>query len=575
MATILIRRGNESNLPVLSAGEPGFTTDTHVLFIGDGSSNHEVAMMEILNDSSSNTTSGASKIGVYDEFTNSNSSNVQDVLKDFDTALVNGNTVYDSQITIQPNNGLTGGGSFTLNQNSNATITVSHADTSSQSSVDNSNGTVIQDVTLDDYGHITSLASVNLDSRYPLKSYGLYSHRDNISIPSSSAGDWIRIGESAYDSGNYGERFEANFKIQFTGGYFQPGSISFRVFKNYSTGPFEIDFIEQFGAGNYFSQIRVVSDNDPDDYFYLEVKLTNGDSNTRSFTLLWAPTLSINDFTIYSTAQIISTTPAKIHDIKNIYNGLHLSILRINDNIAWHAGNDGSGSGLDADLLDGYHASSFATASHNHDSRYVNVTGDTMTGLLNTTKTYTVFSLTGTSWRGFDWKSSSSVEPEGRFLFDQSIATFKFEYRPTNQSSPEYTTYFTKDGIQIGDTSNNGNASLKVITDNTHIASIEAYGNTQGTGKLFVGQDSAYGGGIIYNGDDNPNISQTADAVSFYRRSSNTEYQVFYYMHNSNNVYFHGDTSANNVTARNYLMINEWKIEQDSSDDSLTYTFTG
>lgn len=32
--------------------------------------------------------------------------------------------------------------------------------------------------------------------------------------------------------------------------------------------------------------------------------------------------------------------------------------------------NDGAGSGLDADLLDGLHASSFANSSHNHDSRY-------------------------------------------------------------------------------------------------------------------------------------------------------------------------------------------------------------
>ena len=45
-------------------------------------------------------------------------------------------------------------------------VTVSHADTSSQASVDNSNGTVIQDVTLDTYGHVTGLASVNLDLRY-------------------------------------------------------------------------------------------------------------------------------------------------------------------------------------------------------------------------------------------------------------------------------------------------------------------------------------------------------------------------------------------------------------------------
>lgn len=50
----------------------------------------------------------------------------------------------------------------------NATTGVmSHTDTSSQSSVNNSGGSVIQDVTLDTFGHITGLASTNLDDRYP------------------------------------------------------------------------------------------------------------------------------------------------------------------------------------------------------------------------------------------------------------------------------------------------------------------------------------------------------------------------------------------------------------------------
>ena len=48
----------------------------------------------------------------------------------------------------------------------NNTVTVNHADTSSQVSVNNSNGTVIQDITLDTFGHITSIGSYNLDNRY-------------------------------------------------------------------------------------------------------------------------------------------------------------------------------------------------------------------------------------------------------------------------------------------------------------------------------------------------------------------------------------------------------------------------
>ncbi|MCD6149114.1 hypothetical protein J7J18_07110, partial [bacterium] len=55
--------------------------------------------------------------------------------------------------------GLTGGGS-------SGDVFLSHKDTSSQGSVNNSGGTVIQDVSLDTFGHVTSLGSVNLDGRF-------------------------------------------------------------------------------------------------------------------------------------------------------------------------------------------------------------------------------------------------------------------------------------------------------------------------------------------------------------------------------------------------------------------------
>lgn len=43
---------------------------------------------------------------------------------------------------------------------------------------------------------------------------------------------------------------------------------------------------------------------------------------------------------------------------------------------------DGHGSGIDADMIDGRHASDFSLSSHNHDSQYVKKSGDTMTGKL-------------------------------------------------------------------------------------------------------------------------------------------------------------------------------------------------
>jgi len=42
MPTIQLRRGTEASIPTLAAGEPGFTTDSFKLFIGDGASNHEI-----------------------------------------------------------------------------------------------------------------------------------------------------------------------------------------------------------------------------------------------------------------------------------------------------------------------------------------------------------------------------------------------------------------------------------------------------------------------------------------------------------------------------------------------------
>jgi len=67
------------------------------------------------------------------------------------------------------------------NQN-NPTVQFNHADTSSQASVDNSDDTVIQDITLDTYGHVTGIGSKNLDDIFMRKSAtsGLDMNNNNI-----------------------------------------------------------------------------------------------------------------------------------------------------------------------------------------------------------------------------------------------------------------------------------------------------------------------------------------------------------------------------------------------------------
>ena len=72
--------------------------------------------------------------------------------------------IKNATITISAGSGLVTGGAFGTNQATNETITIDHEDTSSQASVNNSGLNVIQDVTLDGFGHVTGLASVDLQS---------------------------------------------------------------------------------------------------------------------------------------------------------------------------------------------------------------------------------------------------------------------------------------------------------------------------------------------------------------------------------------------------------------------------
>ena len=76
------------------------------------------------------------------------------------------NNINDATITITAGNAIDGGGAFTVNQTANSSITINHADTSSQASVLGSGGQVIQDVVLDTYGHVTGLDQVDFDDRY-------------------------------------------------------------------------------------------------------------------------------------------------------------------------------------------------------------------------------------------------------------------------------------------------------------------------------------------------------------------------------------------------------------------------
>jgi len=107
-------------------------------------------------------------------------------------ALLNVENGATADQTITAGSGLTGGGT--------GNVTISHADTSSQASVNNSGRTYIQDITLDTYGHITGITSatetvVNTNTTYSAGT-GLDLSGTTFSIESDLRGEVTLMGNS-------------------------------------------------------------------------------------------------------------------------------------------------------------------------------------------------------------------------------------------------------------------------------------------------------------------------------------------------------------------------------------------
>ena len=118
------------------------------------------------------------------------------------------------QITIVSNPVPTGTGAISVN----ADRVISHAAAAAgAASINNSNGNVIQDVTLDAYGHIAALGSVDLDTRYTrldantIKTTGYLRLNDNIQLQLGTGADF-----AFYHNGShlYGDLTAGNMYVR-------------------------------------------------------------------------------------------------------------------------------------------------------------------------------------------------------------------------------------------------------------------------------------------------------------------------------------------------------------------------
>ena len=237
------------------------------------------------------------------------------------------NNINDATITITAGNAIDGGGTFTVNQTLDSSITINHADTSSQASVLGSGGQVIQDVVLDTYGHVTGLDQVDFDDRY--------------------------YTETELDAGQLDNRYYTETELN-------AGQLDNRYYTE-----------TELDAGQL------------DNRYYTETELDAGQLDNRYFT----------------ETEVTTALGLKVDKTQSVLSGTGLAgggalsgDVTLTHGDTSSVANTGSMDLNNAEIIDSLefdefgHVVSFTTGNLNvltiatADARYVNVTGDTMTG---------------------------------------------------------------------------------------------------------------------------------------------------------------------------------------------------
>ena len=250
---------------------------------------------------------------------------------------------------------------------------------------------------------------------------------------------------------------------------------------------------------------------------------------------------------------------------------------------------DGAGSGLDADLLDGISSASFlrsdvsdtATGTHTFDDLRADggnlILGDDAfssstdyvgmkTSYMSGSNDYMIISGLSDGNTYVSAKDGSSVKIRGGGnngtneleVYDGGSPTIggNVIWHAGNDGAGSGLDADTLDGISSAsflrsdqsDTIDAGvNTTLTILSDDTGASTIEIYGNSQGTGRVYVGQSSTYGGGIEYNGDNSPSTTGAgADYITLWRKEAGTDYWTARNRYNSNDWEFRADVSAVN-----------------------------
>ena len=222
----------------------------------------------------------------------------------------------------------------------------------------------------------------------------------------------------------------------------------------------------------------------------------------------------------------------------------------------WHAGNDGSGSGLDADLLDGQHASDFALSSSL--SSYLPLAGGTITGTTTFLDNVQLRFGTGSDFR----------------LYHDSAANKNRIY----SSGPDWVFYDgagAADRLTVARSSGNVTVTGQMLLYGSQNIPIISRGSSSGTSarNYWVGQDSA-GTEMFYLGvssTGNKNVvlqnSQSTSVTSIRLYDNDTlRYHigaaVYYIAHTGASA----DFGSNSLTAQNFILSSDERLKDNIED---------
>jgi len=270
------------------------------------------------------------------------------------------------------------------------------------------------------------------------------------------------------------------------------------------------------------------------------------------------------------------------------------SSVTINSNTVWHSGNDGSSSQLDAHYVDGWTQSTSNTGNtlvRRESDGDINIgdlyadqgifsnTGTSILQLadgngINLGKATTnVLSLKGRQNSNVGYirfgNDSNSFGWNGTHLSYNNVY-FRNGRLGIGDSDPAVSLESSGDAI-FGSTGRSANTYIRALAGDSYQCGFEAYGSNQGTGYLYVGQSSAYGGGIAYNGDNSPGAfgSEQGDDITFFRRENGSDNRVMKYRYNDSTVHFFGRIQSRVATGTAPFNITSTTVNSNLNADML------